>query len=952
MIFLRGHLLGFGKLSNRQFDFQEGLNIIFAPNEGGKSTLQRFLIGLLYGQLRSDLKVQRRLDPWVDPYKPWHSSEYGGILWCRLADGRQMELHRYFGREETRIEIRTPTGEDITRQYEQQRNGEVLFAFSHLGIPKGLFESVGVIRENKVAEIQGYETIRDRIANLAQSGDEDLSIRQSLMRIRETLDEIGSERAPTRPYKQTLDLVQALRDERKAADERRAQFQNWVEERNHLSGEVSRLERELSETRAALLSARRWEVSARIQSLEEIDKERGSLKLEMDSLGARADFPADLLEELNQLAGARDSIEMRRNEVRLDRETAAEQLSRAESERKGLEPYGAFSESVEAEKITEWFVQYLSLSLQKDGLQKTMGRLREEARILEERRNRLSPALADPKMDWQRMAREAAEDEQSASQKSSMVTGKIAQEKANVDSAERTAFNRRLLSVVILALGILALSGWFSMGFSPLSPLYLIGFEFGCFIAAGFLWRSARKWKTSGHNAKQILLQLEKELSAILTEGSKKRKLFHAGMTDSGFQKIEEFLAAVKQSEQDRQKSVDIESRLEELDQQTERLQAQSEETYQLLKETLAGVNLSCSPGNLKFQIDLFRSNLRRFRDMDAHYNKCRQGVQSLTLEDAALTEEYNDKNSRIQSLLNQAQVETPEEFREECIKQNKWVDLCDKEASRTREFQRLAGDLTLSQWKEKLQELMEQPMPYLEEPQNDAGPQNENQETGERYLPYLPTIAEAEERERKLASRLSHVREEHVRAVERVKHAFQGVRSTSEIDEDLAIAEQSLQEMEKNRAALGIALETLDELSRQQQEVLAPQLNAAVEQRFLRLCNRRYQEVKIDPDFQVWVREADSGELRLADCLSRGTQDQIYFSMRFGILDIVSRPEEPCPCLLDEPFAAYDKARLREAFEVLNVEAGRRQLFLFTCRDDLLDLARESRANIIRLMG
>jgi uncharacterized protein YhaN len=148
----------------------------------------------------------------------------------------------------------------------------------------------------------------------------------------------------------------------------------------------------------------------------------------------------------------------------------------------------------------------------------------------------------------------------------------------------------------------------------------------------------------------------------------------------------------------------------------------------------------------------------------------------------------------------------------------------------------------------------------------------------------------------------------------------------------------------------LEIALETVEKLSRQQQEVLAPQLNAAVEQRFLRLCTGRYEEVKIDPDFQVWVREMDSGELRLAEHLSRGTQDQLYFSIRFGIMDLVSNAEEPCPGFLDEPFAAYDRARLLKAFDVLAEEALRRQVILFTCREDLFDLALKHGANVIRL--
>jgi uncharacterized protein YhaN len=944
MILLRAHILGFGKLANRRFDFKDGLNLIFAPNEGGKSTLQRFLIGLLYGQLRSDLKVQRRLDSWVDQYKPWRGSEYGGILWCRLADGREIELHRYFGRDETRIELRTPAGEDITRQYEQQRNGEVLFAFSHLGMPKELFESVGVIRENKVAEIQGYETIRDRIANLSQSGDEDLSIRLSLANLQAKLDEIGSERAPTKPYKQTLDLVQALRDERKTADERRAQFQNWIEERNQFAEESSRWERELSKTRSVLLSARRREASARIQSLEEIEKDRCSLKLEIDSLGARADFPSDRLEELNQLAGARDSIEKHRNEISLAKAAAAERLCRAESDRKELELYGAFAASAEAEKITEWFVQYLSLTLQKDGLQKTTGRWREDARALEDHQTGLSRVMADSETDWQRMAREAVEDEQSASQNAAAVKAKIAQENAKAAAAGRAAFKWRFSSGVMSVLGVVALSAWLYAGAASDFAFYLIGFEFVCAVAAGLWLHSASKWKKAGHDARQVILELEKDLEVKLAEGSKKRKIFNAGMTDAGFQKVEDFLAAVKQLEQNRQKFLDIQSRLAESEQQVSRLQAQSEEIYRQLKENLAKVNLSCSPGNLKFQIDLFRSNLRRYRDLDAQYNHCRQTANSLTIEDEALTEKYNIINSRLQSILDQAQAGTPERFREECIKRNKLFDLLDKEASRTREFQRLAGELTLSQWKEKLQELMEQPMPLSVEIQG------ENRENGAPFLPYLPNIAETEERGKDIASRLSHAREEHARAIERVKRAFQGLRPSSEIDEDLAIAEQTLQELDKKRAALGIAFETLDELSRQQQEVLAPQLNAAVEQRFLRLCDRRYEEVKIDPDFQVWAREMGTGELRPVEQLSRGTQDQIYFSMRFGILDIVSQEEEPCPSLLDEPFAAYDKTRLGEAFEVLKVEACRRQLFLFTCREDLLELAQQSQANIIRL--
>ena len=88
MNLLRCHILGFGKLANLPLTFASGLNVVYAANEAGKSTLQRFLVALLYGQVRPEVKAQRRLESWVESYKPWRSPDYGGTLWCELAGGR------------------------------------------------------------------------------------------------------------------------------------------------------------------------------------------------------------------------------------------------------------------------------------------------------------------------------------------------------------------------------------------------------------------------------------------------------------------------------------------------------------------------------------------------------------------------------------------------------------------------------------------------------------------------------------------------------------------------------------------------------------------------------------------------------------------------------------------------------------------------------------------------
>jgi hypothetical protein len=942
VIITRSHIQGFGKLTNRTFEFRSGLNVVFAANEGGKSTLQRVLVGLLYGQLRSDLKIQRRLDPWVEQYRPWRGSEYGGILWCRLADERELEIHRSFGKDENRIEIRTSSGEDITRQYEQQRNGEILFARFHFGIPKELFESVGIIRENRVAEIQGHDTIRDRIANLAQSGDEELSIRLSLSSIQGMLDAIGSERAPTKPYKQAQDLVQTLQSELKALEERRILCRTWIEERDRIADDVSRLEQDLFCSQMILLTARKKEIACKIKSLEDLETEIGNLRVEIESLDARADFPAEKLEEMHQLISTRDSLSIRLDEVRSEKESALSRFSQVESERRGLEAYAPLATSADAEKITEWFVSYLGLSLQKDGSQKTLTRLNDEIGILQKGLGELAPALTDAGNDWRSFAREAAEDEQAASKKSSEIGEKVAGEKSNADALERTASNSRILAGVfaLLVFAPTALRVLFNIG-----PNHLFeGGLAGCFIVLllSMLIRASRGYKAF-RKSEQIIANLKNDQNSALSAGAAKRNRLNEIISGCGFKSLDDFLAAAKQSEQDRQKLSDLKTRLVEVEQQNELLQNQASETYRLLKEGLAKAGLSCSPGNLKFQIDVLRTNLRRFRELDSTYGSYLKAVDTFKSKEATLTAEYGKTCSRIQSLLNDADVSTPEEFRLECHKRQKFLELAEKEFSRNREFQRLAANLPLPQWKEQLKQLEQQSTPDIEflvkDPESDAP-----------LLPYLPSIAEAEEEEKRTFLQLSGAREEYARAIERTRNAFLNFRLSSEIEEDLAAAQREFEELERNRVALSMALETIESLARQQQEVLAPQLNSGVEERFLRLCGQRYEEVKIDPDFQVWVRESDTGELRLAEHLSRGTQDQLYFALRFGILDLVSDASEPCPSLLDEPFAAYDRTRLEEAFEVLLDEAGRRQLVLFTCREDLLELARKKGIHLIQL--
>jgi uncharacterized protein YhaN len=938
---LRCHVLGFGKLAKLPLTFAGGLNVVYAANEGGKSTLQRFIVALLYGQLRPDVKAQRRLDPWVESFKPWRTADYGGALWCELADGRELEISRTFGRDDSRFEIRTAGGEDITRQYETLRNSDVLFAAAHLGLSKELFESVAVIRESETAELRHRETLRDRIANLAHSGDEKLSVRLSLVKLEEAIESVGSERAPTRPYKQALDRLQELREERDELETQRRRCRAWIQERVRLGSEIEGLEQDLRAAGRGVVDARWREAQLRVRTLEEVDNEIRNLAGEIESLEADPEFPVHRLDDLNRLIADSDNITRRLEEIRRLKQDAMSRREQFESELRKLAAYGALQASIEPERITEWFVNYLSLSRQRDDLQRTANRLLEEAAALMSKLDALNPVLQDNSIDWERKARQAAEEERSASQQGMVLAEMVAQGRA--DHARVVGKTRRAVSLAALAM--LGALGAATAGSAAGLPTFGLSVAAALALLGAILLAIASKSRSVARQARQNLQNLDLGLNRLREQAQAAQKEVQQAVTSSGFPTTEEFLTAARQAILDRQRLGDLEPRIHEIEQQHSQIQGEAEAVYAHLKECLAKVGLGCAPGNVKAPVDALRANMRRHAELQAGHRSVVQEIEALQADEEIVAARASEVASRIRAVLGEAGVATPDEFRRACENCRRLLDLRSREALRVREFERLRGTFTLDQWRARLEELQR-----LRGSSGSDGQEENGSGKKMPFLPYLPTVEEAELEERRLADLLSGKREEYARLVERVRQAFHNYRTPAEIEEDLAETEQAVQRLTLNRKALTLALESIRSLARLQQEVCAPQLNRAVEERFLLICPGRYEEVKIDPDFRIQVREQGAAELRAAESLSRGTQDQLYFAVRFGVLELLANSQEPCPCLLDEPFVAYDQERMAAAFRILEVEAGRRQLFLFTCREDVRAAALERGAHLVTL--
>lgn len=109
-------IFNFGKLQNVNFDFSEGINVIYGENEKGKTTLHAFLMGMMFGMEKGRGRVSGT--DMYTRYEPWHApSFYSGAL--RFAvDGKPFYLERNFYNKGKREFLRNEVdGEELSVAY-------------------------------------------------------------------------------------------------------------------------------------------------------------------------------------------------------------------------------------------------------------------------------------------------------------------------------------------------------------------------------------------------------------------------------------------------------------------------------------------------------------------------------------------------------------------------------------------------------------------------------------------------------------------------------------------------------------------------------------------------------------------------------------------------------------------------------------------------------------------
>jgi uncharacterized protein YhaN len=158
---------------------------------------------------------------------------------------------------------------------------------------------------------------------------------------------------------------------------------------------------------------------------------------------------------------------------------------------------------------------------------------------------------------------------------------------------------------------------------------------------------------------------------------------------------------------------------------------------------------------------------------------------------------------------------------------------------------------------------------------------------------------------------------------------------------QELAIVEGRAAAMSHEWVVTALALRLLEETRARYERERQPDVVRAAESHFERITGGRYARIVAPPgDASVRV-ETEGGESRATEELSRGTGEQLYLALRFGLIEEFARHAEPLPVVMDDILVNFDADRAARAASAIGDLAERHQVLYFTCHPwtaELLD--------------
>ena len=229
----------FGKIKEKEINFDKNINIIYGKNEAGKSTILKFIINSLYG-ISKNKKGKDISD--YEKYKPWVGEDFSGKIEYELDNKNKYEIYRDFNKKNPKIF--NENMEDISKEFNIDKNKGNEFFYEQTKVDEELFLSTLVTNQQEVKlEKNNQNMLIQKIANLVGTGEDNVSYKKAIDRIsKRQLDEIGTQRSREKPINLLKNRIQEIEEEKTELDKYKNLKYEIEEIKNRELEEIEKIE--------------------------------------------------------------------------------------------------------------------------------------------------------------------------------------------------------------------------------------------------------------------------------------------------------------------------------------------------------------------------------------------------------------------------------------------------------------------------------------------------------------------------------------------------------------------------------------------------------------------------------------------------------------------------------------------------------------------------------------
>lgn len=203
----------YGKLKDKEFKLEDGINIIYGENEKGKSTLLNFIVNSFYGTSKN--KKGKELSDY-DRYKPWDTDEFSGKISYTLDNGKKYEVYREFSKKNPKIFDEYMN--DVSKDFAIDKSAGSQFFYEQTKVDESTFVSSVVSFQDEVElDNQTQNVLLQRIANTSSTGEDNVSYKKAMDKLyKKQLEEIGTTRSQGKPMNVVIEEIEALNSKNEA----------------------------------------------------------------------------------------------------------------------------------------------------------------------------------------------------------------------------------------------------------------------------------------------------------------------------------------------------------------------------------------------------------------------------------------------------------------------------------------------------------------------------------------------------------------------------------------------------------------------------------------------------------------------------------------------------------------------------------------------------------------